>query len=230
MRIAFIADIHSNLEALKAVLNHIKAQKIANILCCGDIVGYGASPNECCEIIKLMKIPCVQGNHDLDAVDLQKPDWYNQYGLAALRWTSKQLTAENKEFLHALPKMSSIKAGGKTILLVHGSIDNPLYGYVFPTASEDQLKDIALRSKSDILAMGHTHMPMVKKVAERIVLNPGSVGQPRDNIPNASYIILDTDLMRANIMRVKYDIDSAARKIVAASLPRYLGDRLYQGQ
>jgi len=230
MKLALIADVHSNLEAFNAVLANIKRQRIKNILCIGDIVGYGADPNKCCDIIKEKKIICVQGNHDLNSVDLKKLEWYNQYAAAALRWTNKQLTDENKDFLKKLPKMNSVKTEGRTILLVHGSLSDPLYGYVYPKTPEDMLNDLALRSKSDVLAMGHTHLPMVRRLRNGIIINPGAIGQPRDNIPDARYAVLDTVTMGVSIIRVKYDIDSAARKIITAGLPRYLADRLYQGQ
>ena len=230
MKVALIADIHSNLEALNAVMKDIEKQGLKQILCLGDIVGYGANPNECCGIIREKKILSVQGNHDMNAVDMKNLDWYNEYAAPALRWTNSKLTNENKDFLKALPKMNSVNVGGKVMLLVHGSLESPLYGYVFPKTSDSELGIMMLRSKSNILVMGHTHMPMVRRIEHGTIINPGSVGQPRDNIPDASYALLDTQMTKVTIIRVKYDIDSAAKKIITAGLPRYLADQLYKGQ
>ncbi len=229
MKLAIIADIHSNLEALNAVLDQVQMLGIKNIVCAGDIVGYGANPNECCNLIKKLNIPCTMGNHDINAVNLQNLDWYNGFARAALKWTNKQLTTENKDFLAKLPKMNSIKIEDKTLLIVHGSLDDPLYDYVKPDSSDARLLDFIIRSKSNILIMGHTHLPMSRKIEHGTIINPGAIGQPRDNNPKASYAILDSTLNRVTINRVKYDIETASKKIISAGLPRYLAERLFKG-
>ncbi len=229
MKLALISDIHSNLEAFEAVLEDIKRRGLKNILCCGDIVGYCANPNECCKLVRDNKVVTVKGNHDQNAVDLKNLDDYEETAAAALRWTNKQLSEENKEFLNNLPKMKSIDIKGLKILLLHGSVDNALYGMIDHRKPESFYADQVERSKSDILAIGHTHIPMIKRVGGNMIVNPGSVGQPRDNRPLASYAVIDTEIMSLDIIRIKYDMEKASKKIITAGLPRYLADRLFKG-
>lgn len=229
MKIALIADIHSNMEAFEAVLKHIDNQRIKNIICIGDIVGYGANPNECCDIIKQRKIPTCMGNHDINAVTLKEITRFNDYAQAALQWTNKQLTEANKKFLQKLPKILNIKLANKTILAVHGSLNDPLFEYIYPTTSDTVIKDLLTRSKSNILIMGHTHMPFIKRYEFKLVLNPGSVGQPRDNIPEASYISFDLETSTAVINRIKYNTNKTSSKILTAKLPNFLAERLFRG-
>ncbi|MEK6816156.1 MAG: metallophosphoesterase family protein, partial [Nanoarchaeota archaeon] len=229
MKVAFIADIHSNMEALDSVFSHIQRQGITEIVCIGDIVGYGANPNECATIIHQKKIPSVQGNHDFSAVSLDKLEKFNQYAQKALNWTSAKLSRDNKIFLGNLPKFLEIKLEGRSILAVHGSLNDPLFEYIYPQTPDSVVKELLARSKSDILVMGHTHIPFIKRFGQRLVLNPGSVGQPRDNVPEASYISLELDTMKPIIHRVKYDIARASGKILTFGLPRYLAERLHKG-
>lgn len=229
MKVAFIADIHSNLEALDSVFSHIQKQGVTNIICIGDIVGYGANPNECATIIRQKKIPSVMGNHDFSAVALKDVEKFNQYAQKALSWTNAKLTRENKVFLEKLPKFLDIKLEDKIILAVHGSLNDPLFEYIYPQTPDSVVKELLNRSNSDILVMGHTHMPFIKRFGQRLVLNPGSVGQPRDNVPEASYISLELDTMQPIMHRVSYDIARASGKILTSGLPRYLAERLHKG-
>ncbi|MFH0797876.1 MAG: metallophosphoesterase family protein [Candidatus Woesearchaeota archaeon] len=229
MKVAFIADIHSNLEALDSVFAHIQKQGITNIICIGDIVGYGANPNECTTIMRQKKVPSVIGNHDYSALELKEIEKFNQYGQAALRWTNTKLAKENRDFLAKLPKFLNIKLADKTLLAVHGSLNDPLFEYVYPQTPDSVVKELLTRSKSDILVMGHTHIPFIKRFGQRLVLNPGSVGQPRDNVSEACYISLELDTMKPIIHRVKYDIARASGKIITSGLPRYLAERLHKG-
>jgi len=227
MRIAFISDIHSNLEALQAVLDDIKKERVKHIYCLGDIVGYGANPNEVIELLKKLNIPSVQGNHDFAVPDLKDFNKFNQYAQVALKFTQKVLKTENKEFLKNLPETNTLTTVGLTFFFAHGSPDDPHWEYIFPTTPEVRLKKFL--EKYDVVVLGHTHIPFYKKFGRKLIMNPGSVGQPRDGIPEASYAIIDTEIMQIVNNRVEYDIDTAARKIITSKLPFYLGDRLHTG-
>lgn len=230
--IALIADIHSNLTAMKAVLTDAKkrkGKKVEKIYCVGDVVGYAAKPNECCELIKKEKIPCILGNHDLNAVTLERIDWFNPVAAAALRWTHLTLSRENRRWLTSLPRKLTFKADRKRICMIHGSPRDPIYEYVLPDVTDITLRHFLDTAKTDILVLAHTHMPFVRKVDGRLVINPGSVGQPRDGDARASYALVDPEAAKATIERVTYDIDKTAREIEKARLPYLLASRLYSG-
>lgn len=223
MKIAIIADIHANLEAFQAVLKEIKRLKIKEIYCVGDIVGYGANPNECVELVKKNKIKSIMGNHDLCAVNFEGFDWFNSSAQHAIEWTNNELTSENKNFLLKLPL--TIKE--KEMFIVHGSIENPLYDYIYPYISDSYFKNIFNKNKIKKLIMAHTHVPFVKKFKDKIAINPGAVGQPRDGNNKASFCILDNS--KTKILRIDYDIEKAAHKILHFGLPEHLASRLYFG-
>ncbi|MBN2111908.1 metallophosphoesterase family protein [Candidatus Woesearchaeota archaeon] len=226
-KIAVIADIHSNLEAFKAVLDSIKKRGIKEIYCTGDIIGYGASPNECINLARKMKIKCVAGNHDFYVIAADDISWFTPAGQDALRWTHKKLTKANMNFLKKLPA-TRIEKG---IYFVHGSPRDPLHEYIFPESDDWELKKFfGMAKKSRMLALGHSHIPFEKKVNGYLVFNPGSVGQPRDCDPRASYCILDTQTKKIEFCRVAYDISKAAEKIIKAKLPKSLAERLYLGR
>lgn len=228
MRIAIISDIHSNLEALQTVLAHIKTKNIDKIFCTGDIVGYGANPNECVELLKKNNAICNQGDHDLNAVTLKKLDWFNEFAVQALRFTNKTLTEQNKRFLIGLPKHQKIEEKNK-FFLVHGSPKDELYEYVMPTTDNEIIKGYI--NGYTMLICGHTHLPDLKRFQLQVFLNPGSVGQPRNGIPQAQYAIVDTSNTNfITFEKVNYDIDTASQKIIRAGLPRYLAERLYVGR
>jgi len=254
--IAVISDIHGNLEALEAVLAQI--DDADEILCAGDIVGYGPNPNECCELIRERGIKSVQGNHDfvcanldrLDAPDESFPDedrelcrrLFTEKNVAAKEascWTNKVLTEQNKEFLRRLPLQFT--CNGITVL--HGTPGSKwdlLNEYLLPGQCRPEF---VRQVEGDILVVGHSHVPIR---TERIV-NPGSVGQPRDRNWRASYAtfegawyrftyIADGDMsfrvisQLVTIHRVEYDVGKTARKIKAQKgIPDSLGDRLLVG-
>jgi len=227
--IGVISDVHSNLEALEAVIDDLKNRHVNEIFCVGDIVGYGANPNECCDIIRQLEIPCVLGNHDFAAVTGKLVDWFQPSARESLKWTSEKLTRENKIFLAELPRRLIVKTDGVKLGLVHGSPWDELFEYVRPTTSESVLKKFLKEMKCNVLALGHTHLPFAKKVKTGIAFNPGSVGQPRDGNWMASYALLNTEEMKVKIVRVKYDVETAAMKIKSAGLPAFLWERLYEG-
>ncbi len=249
MKRALISDIHSNLEALVAVLADIRAQGITEIYCLGDLVGYGPNPRECIDLIMQCKV-CLLGNHDQGA--LFDPEGFNSGAERAIFWTRKQLedgdgseTERQKrwDFLGELPRSHS----EDRFLFVHGSARNPLNEYVFP-------EDIYNRRKLEkIFALipryafqGHTHVPGVfteqfqflspeeinyeyRLGEEKIMINVGSVGQPRDGNPKACYTVLDDKSVR--FRRVEYPFDKTIAKIYEISdLDNFLGDRLRDGR
>jgi len=230
VRIAVLSDVHSNLEALEAVLNHIRLQRIKTIWVAGDIIGYCANPNEVLQLLRKEKSVMIAGDHDRQVLTLNELKWFNEYAQKALIYTNKVLTGENKAFLKTLKETHEEVIDSRRIFMVHGSPNGPLKDYVYATVPDADLLALLNKSKADILIMGHTHQPFVRRVRGNLVVNPGSVGQPRDNSPTSEYCILDPMYMQATIQRVKYDISSAAKKIISAGLPRYLAERLFQGR
>jgi len=225
MEIAFISDIHSNLEAFQIVLKKIKKMKIDKIFCAGDVVGYGANPSECIKIIKDLKIPCVKGNHDY-AVVSKDTSWFNPYAAGAIQWQFEQLNKIEIEFLDNLPERITMTIENLKVYMVHGSPKNPIWEYVYEeNVGEEFVKEL----DCDILIIGHTHIPFIKKLKSCLVINAGSVGQPRDGINKASFIIFDTEKFDAKIMRLEYDIKTSAEKIIKAGLPTILAQRLFFG-
>lgn len=225
-KIAIISDIHSNLEALNTVLKEIEDSGIKKIYCCGDIVGYGPEPNECVELINKKNIPSVMGNHDIACVSLQDKESFTEAAQTAIEWSSKILTKQNKAFLFNQPKNLEVD----NIHFVHGSPLQYLWDRVFPDTSKKELNEFLNHVKKDILIIGHTHFPFVKRLKERLVINAGSVGQPRDGDCRASFAVLDTERKKADIFRLSYDINKTAEKIKKSGLPKFLAERLFKGE
>lgn len=245
---AIISDIHGNLEALKEVLADIERQGIEDVLCLGDIVGYGPNPRECIDLVQQKCSICLLGNHDQGA--LFDPEGFNAGAERAIFWTRKMLEtgdsrgAEQRwEFLGELPRMH--KDGD--FLFVHGSARNPLNEYVFPEDIYNQ------RKMESIFALvprycfqGHTHIPGVftedlnfyspeelefqyQLNNTKVLINVGSVGQPRNGDSRASYVVLDPPLVQ--FRRVDYDFEATANKIYdIPDLDNFLGDRLRDGR
>lgn len=231
MRLALVSDIHGNWEAFKAVLDDIKKLGLSKTICCGDSVNYCGSPNEVVNYLRENKIVCVQGNHDIHSVDLQEMNKFNSYAQQGLRIMNKVLSKENKEFLSKLPQHYKGEVENRKIVFVHGSINNPWWDYVYSNTNEEILKGFFDKTKAHVIVCGHTHIPFVKRMRDgRLLINCGSVGQPRDNNNKAAYAVLDTHSLSANIRRVEYDINSAARKTISLGLPGYLAERLTQGR
>ncbi len=231
MLIALISDIHSNFEALKAVWHEVKDADA--VLCMGDLVGYGASPEEVVEFVRdkmrRMKFLCVRGNHD-NAVAFED-DWnFNPYARQAVRWHRRVMSPRDLEFLRRLPVTETFKDDlGRTYLIVHGSPRAPIDEYVFPWFPREDFRAILSHVDQDDLLLGHTHVPMLIEINDRRIINPGSVGQPRDGDWRASYATLDTERGEVEFYRVDYDVYSAAERIVRAGLPRMLANRLFEG-
>lgn len=238
MKIAFISDIHSNLEALNAVLNDIKKRNIEKIYCLGDLVGYGPNPNEVVEIIRKMNIESVMGNYD-DAIGYEKescgcaynPGRETEVGDESINWTIKTTSKENKEFLKSLPMKKEFEIEGVKILLVHGSPLNHLLEYVKPNITPERLKELTDSVNADIIINGHTHLMMAKHLHGKTVLNPGSVGRTKDGEPLATYLILNVEngIFNYEFIKVKYDVKTTVEKIINVGLPVELATVLALG-
>ncbi|MCD6558701.1 MAG: metallophosphoesterase family protein [Palaeococcus sp.] len=231
MLIAFISDIHSNLEALEAVWREVKKADV--ILCMGDLVGYGANPNEVVDFfreeMKKREIVCVRGNHD-NAIAFGVEWGFNPYAREAVRWHQRIMRTENLEFLRRLPvRQLFTDDNGDTYLLIHGSPRAPLDEYLFPWLPDSEFRVVLSYMKQKNLVVGHTHVPMLRIVDGRRIINPGGVGQPRDGDWRASYAMLETKKGEIEFRRVEYEVEEAARKILNAGLPQFLAYRLYEG-
>ncbi|MEM2106970.1 MAG: metallophosphoesterase family protein [Candidatus Bathyarchaeia archaeon] len=229
MRVIVISDIHSNLEALEAVASSMG--DFDAIFCLGDLVGYGADPNEVVDKVRLLEPQVViAGNHDY-AVVSGDTSGFASHAALAVEWTRRTLHPRNMSYLANLPHRSLREEQGLRLGMYHGSPRDPLDEYVFPGTPEFILRGMVDYAGVDILMLGHTHMPMQVNIGSRYLLNPGSVGQPRDGDPRASYLILDLEggHVKFELRRIKYDIDSAAEKILSKPVPKFLADRLYLG-
>lgn len=225
MKIGLISDIHANKEALEAVLEEMEADKV---LCAGDLTGYGADPNEVIETIRDKEIMTVRGNHDAKAVH-QLETAFNPSAELALEYNREYLEDENWEYLEDLPEMREQTFEDIDISILHGSPDEPLEGYVYRREVGKELIDENFEKAPDVLVLGHTHVPFVKETENCVIVNPGSVGQPRDRNPKASYAVLDTEDMSVDIKRTTYDIEKAAEKVKEQFTSR-LSERLREGR
>ena len=233
MRIAIFSDIHGNLQALNATLADIAAQKPDTIYCLGDLVGYGAAPNEVTERIRREGFPTVMGNYD-DGVGFERDECGCAYreeaerllGDRSLAWTRAQTTSENKAYLRTLEKEIRFAADGKRILLVHGS-PRKMNEYLFEDRAISSFQRLAASSNADIIVFGHTHKPYVKEVDGVLFVNDGSVGKPKDGDWRACYVILENGT--PTFRRVKYDVKAAAAAIRATDLPHEFAEDIETG-
>ncbi|MEM2907917.1 MAG: metallophosphoesterase family protein [Candidatus Hadarchaeales archaeon] len=227
LRIGLIADVHSNLTAFRAVLEHMP--KVDELICAGDLVGYGAKPNEVVALARERDILSVLGNHDYSAVT-RDVSGFNPAAARAALWTAEKLSEENAAYLRRLPERLELKRAGRRIYVVHGSPRDPIFEYVFPDISNRELAELMRDVDADVIVLGHTHMPMRRLVHGKLVLNPGGVGQPRDRDPRASYMVLKLGKeVEVEHERVEYDVAQEAKQIEAVGLPRELAIRLYFG-
>ena len=243
MRCAIIADIHSNLAAFAAVLVDVKQRGgVEEIWCLGDIVGYGPDPHDCIELLRQTKHICVVGNHDLAAVGQIDTAEFNPDAVAASEWTAEQLNSQDVRYIKNLPRV--INKDDFTI--VHGSPREPIWEYVLSISGA---RENFAYFKSQFCLLAHTHVPAafsydeggacsfrpfapqkeLVPAKERLIINPGAVGQPRDGDPRASYAIYDSDKNRFWLYRVPYDITATQAKMVAKKLPMRLVAHLSHG-
>ena len=237
---AVISDIHGNLEALEAVLNDVP-DEVETIYCLGDVIGYGASPDECCDLVRELGMPVISGNHDLAVTDLGTDlNWFNPLAAAAVLWTREHLSEDNAEFLRTRPRTIQTDEA----LFVHGSVRDPDEYIINSVSAQENLA--ILRSEYPgvpICFFGHTHVKTVAPSPNGAVIeahtldlsangpylvNPGSVGQPRDGDTFASYVLAQDEHVTYRF--VEYDIQRAQDKIRSAGLPQMLADRLAVGR
>ncbi len=245
MKYFILSDIHSNLEALQAVLEHEVFQEKGELIILGDFVGYGANPNEAIEtILDLKPKVCIRGNHDKVVAGQETAEEFNTLAQIAADWTMSVLTEKNDQFIRSLSK-GPVEVDGE-FLASHGSPINE-DDYIF---SEYEAFNVFKQIDFNISFFGHTHYPVVftlrgdeistyiprtrnEKIAiedgERYLINPGSIGQPRDRIPDAGYALYDSEAKTVSLMRVAYRVDIAREKIIKAGLPPMLASRLAFG-
>jgi putative phosphoesterase len=228
VRIGVVSDIHSNYDALQAVLSAMGDYDA--LMCLGDLVGYGSQPNEVVsEIRSLRPKAIVMGNHDC-AVSTGETSGFVPHAVQAVEWTRKNISSENLSYIASLRTKATCTVDGAKIALTHGSPRDPLNEYVYPDTAEFILRSLVQDSGGTVLLLGHTHVPFVRRFDSALLGNPGGVGQPRDGDARASYAILEPFAEpEFQIHRVAYDVDAAARRIIAAGLPKLLADRLYLG-
>jgi diadenosine tetraphosphatase ApaH/serine/threonine PP2A family protein phosphatase len=244
VKTAIISDIHSNLAALESVLSRIDALACDRIICLGDIVGYAADPNECIRRVQAVVMLSIRGNHDIAALDPAQGESFNTYAREAIFWTRNESTVQNMDYLRTLRDQEQID----DIIMAHGSLLDP-DEYVFSPFQAARSLEIA---PCRITGVGHTHYPEVYRYEPstgmcrdiiasegeveltegyRYMINPGSVGQPRDGDYRAAFAVYDNEgAGNVRLHRVDYDVQSTMEKIRRVGLPGLLADRLLEGR
>jgi diadenosine tetraphosphatase ApaH/serine/threonine PP2A family protein phosphatase len=243
MKVAVISDIHANRQAFEATLEAVAASDAAELWCLGDLVGYGADPDACVELAREHAAVCLAGNHDLAVTGEIPLDEFSRGASLAAQWTREVIAAQNLEFLASLRPQGEEDAVG----LYHASPRDPVWEYVLSALLAELCLD---RQTHRVCLVGHSHVALSfvrgegqlatgepRREGTRLdissgewLLNPGSVGQPRDGDPRASWLLLDLDGLSASFERTNYDIAGAAGAIRAARLPDSLAERLEYGQ
>jgi diadenosine tetraphosphatase ApaH/serine/threonine PP2A family protein phosphatase len=241
VRIAVVSDVHANLSALEAVLAAVDAVRPDELWCLGDVVGYGPRPNECCELVQARADICLSGNHDLavrGTIDLAE---FSGDAAVAARWTRDVLSDSAGAFLDGLEPQGE----RAEVALYHGSARDPVWEYIL--SDEAAAATLALSPRRLVL-VGHSHVALevawiddtltgglapdgtAVEMRGRVLLNPGSVGQPRDGDPRAAYLVLDMERKTAMFHRVEYDVERTQTEMRAAGLPEALAARLAHGE
>lgn len=226
-RFAVISDVHANLEALEAVLKQVAG---LDLYCLGDLVDYGANPNEVIALVKAAGARTIMGNHDMAAVT-GDASLFNPKAAMSSMWTRTTLSRESIGFLEGLPEEMRIRFGGVDAYFAHGSPDDHLWEYVDPRTDSDLFGHFLGKLEVQLIGLGHTHIPYAWKEERGTIFNPGSVGQPRDGDWRASCALVSVEGGEASveIRRVEYDVEEAASKIRAEGLPASHADRLATG-
>jgi len=243
MKYGILGDIHANLSALQTVLEHMDRANVDTLISVGDVVGYGAAPSQCIALLRERGAVVVKGNHDAACVNELDDRTFNPYARAAVAWTRARLSPEECRWLRGLPLIATLEH----CQVAHGTLYRPeLFDYILSTSDAEASLDVMTRP---VCFVGHSHIPLtVMRFADdpkrsaymrepeidlsetvRALINVGSVGQPRDENPLTAYALFDSDLRRASILRVPYDIEAEVRRIKSAGLPPVLGDRLTIG-
>jgi len=244
VKYAIFSDVHGNLEALQAVLANAAGQGVGSWVCLGDIIGYGANPNECVETVReLDPVVCLRGNHDAAVIDPRERAFFHEVALEGIQFSARHLTADNTAFLSALPY---VYRENHHFMAVHASPYRPQeWEYVLDQVGAERAFEAMEPHR--IAFIGHSHAPVVfcddgsaerypagealilEPKNKRYVMNVGSVGQPRDGNPDASYVVFDDSNDSVRLVRVRYDREKAAEKILRAGLPPVLAERLLIG-
>ncbi|MBN1882988.1 MAG: metallophosphoesterase family protein [Deltaproteobacteria bacterium] len=244
MKTAVISDIHGNLIALEAFFAVTKLLGVDRTVCLGDVVGYNPWPNECIDILRRCGIPTIMGNHDRVAAGIQEPIVFNDIAREAILWTREVLTEKNREYLRTLPSQMTVD---KKYLLVHGSAIDPDEYILSPDAAAHNIAVLQESTDVTLCFFGHSHVvscflsngtfylsqapPDLSLDADlTYLINPGSIGQPRDGDSMASFLIFDEDEKRVKFHRFRYDIESVVTELSRQGLNPFLGQRLYQGK
>jgi len=241
MRVAVISDVHSNLHALEAVRREIEREQPDEVWNLGDNVGYGPRPDECCEILGRMANISLVGNHDLAAIGCLRLNSFSPVAAAAALWTREHLSESAGAYLAALQPSGNVPG----CELYHGSPREPVWSYVLRAANA---ADTFSLSTEPLVLVGHSHFALAASLVEgqlgfdlasgetvvdlssgRWLLNPGSVGQPRDGDPRSAYLLLDLDAGRAEFKRVEYEVERTQAEIQQLELPEQLASRLSRG-
>lgn len=241
--IAIVSDIHSNLAALKAVMEDAERRGANDVWCLGDLIGYGPDPNECVALIQSKASRCIIGNHDLGVLGRENLDLFNPYAAVANRWTEGVLSPSARAFLEGLLPM----AAWEDVTFAHGSPREPVWEYV---TNGSIARESFPHFQTRLCLVGHSHVPLfcpepaagegyglyqfpkarpLDVSAGKWLINPGSVGQPRDRDPRASYLLFDPAAQVIRHFRVQYDIAATQERLRKEGLPEYLVDRLSQG-
>lgn len=242
MRYAVFSDVHSNLEALDAVLDAYKSEAIDKYFCAGDIIGYAASPKECVERIRKIAAVTVAGNHDWAVIGLFPVRYFNPIAREAISFSSRGLDEKDINFLQSLKLIYK----NEELTLVHGTLERP---EEFQYMNDAYIAwESFLLLENNLCFLGHSHSAgiFIRDKDDRIayledssidieegksyIINVGSVGQPRDGDPRACYCIYDTEKKVVEVKRIAYDLETARKKIIAAGLPAALGNRLLTGR
>jgi predicted phosphodiesterase len=242
MRVAVISDIHGNLHALDTVLAAIDDERPDAIWCLGDLVGYGPRPNECTEIVARRANVCLVGNHDLGVTGAISLSEFSNDAATAARWTQTVLGESQLAFLRSLEPTAKVEGAE----LYHASPRDPVWDYIL---TADGAYDALNRTEAPLVLVGHSHVAIAVVLAEgklngglaphgtevdlgagRWLINPGSVGQPRDGDPRAAYLMLDFDRMFAAFRRVEYPVEQTQAELREQGLPESLAERLAHGQ
>jgi predicted phosphodiesterase len=243
MKALIVSDVHANLEALEAVLADARARGgFDQVWCLGDVVGYGPDPGACLDLLRQQEMTCIAGNHDYAACGRIGVEEFNTHAAQAILWTASQLDKVQKEFLAGLREMESREG----FTLVHGTLKEPVWEYL---VNQYAALDTFSRLESRYCLVGHSHLPFVcteseglalfgpfvegapvKLESRRLIFNPGSVGQPRDGDPRASYALYDEDTAGITRHRAAYDVGKVQEKMRRVGLPEYLAERLRHGR
>ena len=246
MKALIASDIHSNLEALAAVIADAESAGGFNqIWSLGDLIGYGPNPSEVIDALRERDHLAIVGNHDLAAVGAIGLEWFNPIAAEANAWTASILDDDRKAFIRAQPRV--LEVDDHEFTLVHGSLRDPVWEYVTTSSA---VRACLSRCQTYRCLVGHTHIPITCRLdaageisvipprpddplplcQDRLLINPGSVGQPRDGDPRASYAIYDSESQTLTFRRAEYDIEKTQQKILSLGLPPFLADRLARGR